>query len=120
MLAGHPVKTNHRLRPLAEKATADDPSKRYQDAAELLNAIRRKLALLADADREANLADKATRGILDEDVTEWVLDMTDEQLCTRIVSIPAFANTGCRICKTRQYQRRLCYGCYRPGHDTSL
>lgn len=93
VLAGHPVKTNHRLRPLAEKATADDPSKRYQDAAELLNAIRRKLALLADADREANLADKATRGILDEDVTEWVLDMTDEQLCTRIVSIPAFANT---------------------------
>lgn len=93
VLAGHPVKTNHRLRPLAEKATADDLSKRYQDAAELLNAIRRKLALLADADREANLADKATRGILDEDVTEWVLDMTDEQLCTRIVSIPAFANT---------------------------
>ena len=93
VLAGHPVKTNHRLRPLVQKATADDPSKRYQDAAELLNAIRRKLALLADADREANLADKATRGILDEDVTEWVLDMADEQLCTRIVSIPAFANT---------------------------
>lgn len=93
MLAGHPTKTNHCLRSLVEKATADNPSKRYQDAAEFLSAIKRRLSLLADADRETKLVEKATRGILDGEVAEWILEMTDEQLCTRIASNSTFANS---------------------------
>ena len=93
VLAGHPTKTNHRFRPLVEKATADDPSKRYQDAAEFLSAIKRRLSSIADADRETKLAEKSARGILDGEVAEWILEMTDEQLCSRVVSNPAFAKT---------------------------
>ena len=93
VLAGHPTKTNHRLRPLVEKATADDPSKRYQDAAEFLSAIKRRLSSIADADRETKLAEKAARGILDGEAAEWILEMTDEQLCSRVASNPAFAKT---------------------------
>lgn len=93
VLAGHPTKTNHCLRSLVEKATADDPSKRYQNAAEFLSTISRKLSSLANADRETKLAEKTTQGILDGEVVEWILEMTDEQLCTRIASNPAFANS---------------------------
>ena len=81
------------FRPLVEKAAADDPSKRYQDAAEFLSTIKRRLSSIADADRETKLAEKSARGILDGEVAEWILEMTDEQLCSRVVSNPAFAKT---------------------------
>lgn len=51
------------------------------------------MSSIADADRETKLAEKAAREILDGEVAEWILEMTDEQLCSRIASNPAFAKT---------------------------
>ena len=58
-----------------------------------MSAIKRRLSSIADADRETKLAEKSARGILDGEVAEWILEMTDEQLCSRVVSNPAFAKT---------------------------
>ena len=97
VMTGDPVDGTHKLRHVSEKATSQDPSNRYQDASELLEAFRRRLAISADEQRIAAIVEKMQRRIIDDEVSGWILEMQPRQLCEKIISLPGFANAIARF-----------------------
>ena len=104
VMTGDPVNEAHKLRHVSEKATSQDPSNRYQDASELLEAFRRRLAISDDEQRVAAIVDKMQGRIIDDEVSGWILEMQPRQLCEKIISLPGFANAIARFaCDSGQH-----------------
>lgn len=85
VMAGQPVNFAHRFRGISEKATSLEPSNRYQDAGDLLEAFNRKESLLMDENHRKRILNSMKAGAVEEASIGWVLEKTPEELCNLIL-----------------------------------
>lgn len=85
VMAGHPANFAHRFRGISEKATSQEPSNRYQDADELLEAFDRKDSLVMDENYRKRILNSMKAGAVEEVSIGWVLEKTPEELCNLIL-----------------------------------
>ena len=85
VLTGSPTNENHPFRAITIKATNPSPENRYQDAGELFNAFVSRERLNQDAAFAQRMEKRASGGIVDDEVIDWVLGMSPESICKRII-----------------------------------
>lgn len=93
VMTGNPMDNVHQFRALVEKATTSDPNNRYQDAGELRRSFERRLEIISNEQYEEAILSKAQRGVLDEDVAEWIYSKAPEALCRAVLEHPWLKDT---------------------------
>ncbi len=93
ILTGDPSNYHHFLRTVVEKATSQNPSFRYSDAGELLKFVEKSIKYHEDGVKKDELKAKASKGILDIDVENYIYEMNGEQLCLEIIADKGFRTT---------------------------
>ena len=97
VMTGNPMDEAHRLRQVSEKATSQDPDNRYQNASELLSAFRRRLAISNDEQHISAIVAKMRQGIMDDEVSGWILEMQPLQICENIITLFGFESAAVRF-----------------------
>lgn len=72
---------NHYLRSVVEKATNENPSYRYNDARELLNAVEKSISYHENAEKIEKVRAKAREGVLDHDVENYIYELSGKDFC---------------------------------------
>lgn len=85
VMTGHPAHFSHRFRGISEKATSQEPSNRYKDANELLEAFDRKDSLSMDENHRKRILNSMKAGVIEEDSIGWILEKNPRELCDFIL-----------------------------------
>ena len=86
-LTGNPMDESHPFRSVVEKATSLEPDNRYQDASELYEGLIRREQAANDAESISRIRERAKQGIYDEDVEQWINDLTPTKMCKELIAI---------------------------------
>lgn len=93
ILTKDPNNNHHFLRTVSEKATSQNPSFRYSDSGELLKFVEKSIKFHEDASNTEERIQKARKGILDEDIENFIFELSGEGLCSEIISSNGFKQT---------------------------
>lgn len=85
-----PIKMNHILRNVTEKATSENPAFRYLDASELYNAVKKGIEIHNDKNRIQNIKENIQRKQFDESIEEYIYEQDSENILNDIASLPNF------------------------------
>jgi len=94
IMTGDCTNTHHIFKSVTEKATNSNASFRQADAGVLLSYVEKSIAYHSKARDKEILLDKIMNGVLDENVENFISEMTYEKVCRLIVDKqPGFLNT---------------------------
>lgn len=93
ILTEDPKNNHHFLRPVSEKATSHNAAFRYADASELLRSVERSMQFHENALNRQKRIDKAKSGLLDEEIENFIYELSGEELCNEIIASNGFKNT---------------------------
>lgn len=94
IMTGDCTNTHHIFKSVTEKATNANASFRQADAGVLLLYVEKCIAYHSKTQNKAILLEKTKNGILDEDVENYISELTYEEVCKLLVDEqPGFLNT---------------------------
>lgn len=86
IMTGDPRDSHHIFRNIAEKATNDSSAYRYADAAQLSSFFEKAITYRQQADNQNRIDNKIRQKIFDEEVENYIYDLTAEKISGAIHS----------------------------------
>ena len=86
IMTGRPSDSNHIYRSIAEKATNSDSAYRYADAGQLSAYFEKSITYHNNSENEKNTKNKIFQGIFDNDVEEYIFELSAEKLSKLILT----------------------------------
>ncbi|TDX42300.1 protein kinase-like protein [Halanaerobium congolense] len=87
-----PSNKRHRLRSVVEKARNESPNIRFENAEVLLESVKQTIKYLKDKRREEKVKTKIEANKFDEDVENFIYELSGQRLCDEIISQSNFKN----------------------------
>lgn len=84
IMTGDPRDSHHIFRSVAEKATNDSSAYRYADAAQLSSFFEKAIAYRQQEDNQKRVDEKLQLGEFDEEVENYIYDLTAEKISSAI------------------------------------
>jgi serine/threonine protein kinase len=102
ILTKDPNNNHHFLRAVSEKATSHNAVFRFADASELLKSVERSIEFHENALNKQELIEKARKGLLDEDIENFIYEMSGDELCNEIIASNGFRGSILKFMKTNE------------------
>ncbi|WP_342544253.1 protein kinase [Lysinibacillus sp. FSL W7-1291] len=93
---------NHVLRSVAEKATNETPEYRYEDAKRLSEAVEKGLVYGENRERNEVVKNKIILNQYDDDVENYIYNLTEKELCMNIISLTNFSDILIRFLRENE------------------
>jgi len=90
ILCGNPNVSTHYLRAVTEKAISQNPSYRHNNAYELLKAVEKSIKYNEDDQKIQIVRGKIERGVIDEDVENYIYELDGVKLCNELLRTKKF------------------------------
>lgn len=98
-MTGSPDNTHHVLCGPARKATVKEPSRRYDDANKLLEAVSLTLKRMNEVHYETSMRTSIQRGLYDRNIAEWIDSLSPRKLCDHIIAVSRFHEALLKHCE---------------------
>lgn len=102
ILTKDPNNDHHFLRAVSEKSTSHNAVFRFADATELLKSVERSIEFHENALNKQELIEKARKGLLDEDIENFIYEMSGDELCNEIIASNGFRGSILKFMKTNE------------------
>ncbi|PFA68764.1 serine/threonine protein kinase [Bacillus sp. AFS015802] len=93
IMTGDPRDSRHFMRNSVEKAKNENPSFRYSDAGQLLQAIEKAIEYHQNEERRELVVSKIKKRTYDDDVENYIYGLDAKSLCKVIVEVPNMVPT---------------------------